>query len=58
MLYLKDQLHISNLTDEEQQRFATLLKTYFEWLGTEEECNASDVVEELQQLYSALPQID
>ena len=53
-----ERISVIDLSDKEQLKFATLLKTYFSWLGTDEECESSDVVEELQHLYSALPQVD
>lgn len=45
-----------NLTDKEAFAVRRVLLSYFPQLGTDEEMNGGDVVDELNNLYSLLPE--
>jgi hypothetical protein len=48
-------LSVIDLTNEEQVKFARVLKTYFPWLWTEDEdISGSDTISELNDLAEAL----
>ena len=49
---------LTNMTDEQAQFLASILKWYFPELGTDEPLDGADCVDELNELYSALPQVD
>lgn len=49
---------LASLSPTEELVVAKVLKAYFPQLGTEEEMSGADVVDELSNLYSALPQIE
>lgn len=55
---MTNELYITELTADEQMKLARLLKTYFPELGTDDEMNGGDVVQELCELYSSLPQVE
>lgn len=51
-------ISVLELSVSEQGVVAAILKSYFPELGTDEEMNGADVVQNLSELYSSLPQIE
>ena len=50
--------YVSDLTSGEQLKIAALLKTYFPELGTDNEIEGVEAVQELCNLYNSLPQVE
>lgn len=52
------QTFTTQLSEEQALMFSRILKTYFCWLGTEDECSGADVIDGLSELYDALGQVE